>query len=315
MNKYDIPEERLQLFFNTAWERHRIYTLKTIGVPKPWTENYVFRNYYFCNVFRRIDKTTDYLVKNVIEPNEDNPELWKAIMLFRYISRLDTYKELQGHEFCFLWIYRWMRSMQERKIPIFTNAFIVNSKGIDGGWVDKVTYIFKLIQYFNREYTALSFDDTLKSMDRLEEAFTALKEAPGVGPFMAYQYCMDFAYSKRYLYSARDKFIWTYLGIGAQRGMNRLLHGEPKKTKILFDINIASWIYERWTDEIFKHLEDEIDFTYMQVKKVFSSVTRKDIENYYQPFRELHMGDVEHWLCEYDKFCRGGSKKRRYAGV
>jgi len=310
----EIPEKRLQLFFNTAWERHRIYVLKTLNMPKPWTKNLVFQQYCFCNVFRRIDKTTIELIDRVIDGRERNENLWKSIMLFRFISRISTYKELEGHEFDYKWMYAKLRTMQKNKEKIFTNAFIVNSRSPTGGWTDKVSYIFKLLKYFDESYGG-AFDISLRNFGSIKQTYEALLIAPGIGPFMAYQYCMDFAYSSRYLLHANDQCVWTSLGLGAKRGMNRLLYGQAKKTKILFDINIAGFIYNSWMDEIYNHIDEEIDKTYAIVKQIYDSVTREAIAEHYKWFRHLLLCDVEHWLCEYDKYCRGGSKKRSYPGV
>ena len=80
----------LERFFQIAWERHRIYVLKELGIQKPWTKDPIFLDYYFCNVFRYLDKTSKWIIKNAIELNEDNPELWKTIIMCRYISRIST---------------------------------------------------------------------------------------------------------------------------------------------------------------------------------------------------------------------------------
>lgn len=309
----DIPEKRLKKFFAIAWERHRIYTLKAMGMPKPWTDDPIFQQYCFCNVFRRIDKTTEYFVDLIINKNESYSDLWKSIILFRYISRISTYKELEGHEFDFSWMYKRLREMQRNKDKIFTNAFIVNSK-TSIGWSDKVTYIFKLLKYFEEEYPHNMFDTTLRHMGSISSTYTAMLSAPGIGPFMAYQYCMDFTYSSRYLLHAKDAYTWTSLGLGAVRGMNRLLYGRAMSNKILFDVKIAGHIFNEWLNEVYYHIEEEIDKTY-GVAFVLPDITRETIAKHYKWFRKLAMCDVEHWLCEYDKYCRGGSKKRRYSGI
>jgi len=314
MNK--IPQKRLDLFFETAWKRHKIYVLKEMGMKKPWTPDLILRSNYFCNVFRKLDKTSVRFIKQVIEPNEHRPDLWKTIMLFRYISRISTYDVLEGHEFDFHWMYYKLRDMQKNKEKIFTNAFIVNSKGIGGGWDDKVSYIFKLLKHIQDSYIQdkTSFDKLLQMIGSIKEAYGCFINLSGIGPFMAYQYCMDFAYSKRYLKNASDTYTWTSLGLGARRGMNRLLFGQAKSNKILFDLRIAANIYEEWRNEIFHNLDKKIDETYALLKMTNHSFKRIEIANLYEPFNHLKMCEVEHWLCEFDKYCRGGSKKRKYDG-
>ena len=312
----DIPEKRLRLFFDTAWERHRIHVLKTLSCPKPWTDQAVFQNYRFCNVFRKIDKTTAWLIQNVINPNQDNPLLWKTIMLYRYISKIETYEQLEGHEFDYQWIYTCMRNLQTLQQPIFTTAFILNTKGAGGTWMDRVSYIFTLLKHIEKIYgEPYHFHNLLFGYNDIEQVFNILLNLSGVGPFMAYQYCMDFTYAKPYLLNAGDRYIWTHLGLGAVRGMNRLLHGNATRNKILFVDQLSSYLYTRWVDDIFKNIEAEEQKTLNTIQHFRSDITALDIHKMYAPFSKLHMGDVEHWLCEFDKWCRGGSKKRRFQGT
>ena len=314
-----MNEKRLKRFCSTAWDRHRIYVLKELGIQKPWTKDPIFLNNFFCNVFRYLDKTSKWIIKEAIEPNEDNSELWKTIIMCRYISRIDTLERLKKYN-CLIddqqGAYRTLRTMQEHKEKIFTNAFIVNSK-TSKGWKDKVSYLFNLIKDIYDTFNCFP-DDYLTHVSRTEMLYEDLITFDGVGPFMAYQYTVDFTYSKRYLKKAIDKFEWTSLGLGAVRGMNRLLTGMPERTKILGAVHKATEVLEYWEDEVLWCLDKEIDITHeiLAVKGGFpvDKPTWRKIQKMYEPFRKLTLSDVEHWLCEYDKYMRGGSKKRRYYG-
>lgn len=315
----EITTNRMNRFASTAWERHSIYVLKELGLAKPWTSNPIFSNFYFCNVFRYLDKTSKYIIKNAIEPYEEEPSLWKTIIMCRYISRIDTLAILLQNG-CLInnqeQAYATLRDMQQTGRRIFTNAFIVNSK-TPSGWSDKVTYLFALLKEI---YYAMDTqpDTDIRCTYKMEDLYDKLLVLPGVGPFMAYQYTVDFTYSKRYLSQAWDILTWTALGLGAVRGMNRLLHGYPYKDKIKDGLQFAYEILQRWNKIIEQELENEIEKTW---KIVLNRWTHPDhppdrmtIDKMYYPFRSLTMMDVQHWLCEYDKYMRGGSKKRRYPG-
>ena len=162
----------IELFAKTAFERHRIYILKKYGVPKPWTTDKIFQNNFFCCTFRKLDKTTEWIIKNVIEPNEDNPDLWKSIIICRYISNINTLKEL--HERHLLInnnprLYDYLRQMQKDKKKIFTGAFICNSGIGEGQFVDKVSYLFILLEKLNNTNMELNF--ILKSTRYSENIF------------------------------------------------------------------------------------------------------------------------------------------------
>ncbi len=310
-----LPEETVNEFIATAFERHRIYILKELGVPKPWTASHVFGSYYFCNVFRRIDKTSAWIIENVIKPNERSLNLWKMIIMARYISRIDTLEDI-AHEGGFHDLRRAQEVLRYRKLrdlPIVTNAFVVNSKTTDG-YADKVTHLFRTIKFFQDNWPDMD-RDLCGSVD-LEHTYDLLITAPGCGPFMAYQYVCDMAYSSRYLLHAPDALEWAQLGLGAMRGMNRILKNENIKTKIPNALECVQELYYRWhswcTPSV---MRDEREKTCNLVPDHMQNAANWHfVDKAYQLFYETKLCDAQHWLCEYDKFKRGGSAKRRYDG-
>ncbi len=318
-----MNEKRLKKFCSTAWERHRIYVLKELGIAKPWTKDPIYLDNFFCNVFRYLDKTSKYIIEEVIKPNEDNSELWKTIIVCRYISRLDTLQQLNKNKLLInnqRALYEYLREMQYDKEKIFTNAFIVNSK-TSKGWKDKVTYLFNLIKDVYDEFNC-DPDDHFKYTCSMKTMYEDLIQFDGVGPFMAYQYTVDFTYSKHYLKNAADTYEWTALGLGAVRGLNRILTGMPVRTKIPDSVKLSMEILTYWEDEVLWNFTKEVNKTWEIVNSVYPNrgYNNYDTPNYpwlvvaYEPFYNLTLSDCEHWLCEFDKYMRGGSKKRRYYG-
>lgn len=305
----------LSKFFGSAWERHRIYVLKELNAPKPWSQSSVFQRYYFCNVFRDLDKTSLF-IRQVIHQHEDDPRLWKAIFLMRYISKLETLQDLHeknailDHDKA----YRLMRTWTSNGRKLFTSAFIVNSRA-RGEWVDKITYIFRLIKEVHGRMNE-NPDIYLRHMQLMESCYYTLYGLPGVGGFMAYQYTVDLHYAQRYLANVRDARTWTALGIGALRGMNRLLGNPAKKTRIPNQIDLTQEILKRWEAEVFDNKPFEMQKTYESLPEEMKTQENfKRVVQLYARFHALELSDVQHWLCEYDKYMRGGSQKRRYPGV
>ena len=153
--------------------------------------------------------------------------------------------------------------------------------------------------------------------EQLYEFYKYLKLFPGVGSFMAYEYVTDFSYSKRYLASSPEIYTWCELGLGAVRGMNILIRGFASKKKIHDKNNLTRYVFSKWIEYIKQNLEKEIDRTIITYKNSYelSHDVIGKINQMYAPFKKLTMREVEHWLCEYDKYCRGGSKKRKYNGA
>lgn len=305
----------LNLFFKTAYERHRIYVLKKHGCPKPWTEDKIFQNYRFCCTFRHLDKTSQWINHKLIHPNYANPNLWRIIIIARFISRISTLKKVKVilenyHDFvdALKEIYNELRRMQAAGEPIFTTAFIVNS-GLGGGqYVDKVSYLFILLKIMIRTYP--NFDEELISTASLQSIYHKLMEFAGISEFMSYQYLCDFKYSNRYLNNTEDDNTWVVLGIGAKRGLRRLLYNNHKGG--LINLNDCIYILQEWKKHVEKTIEDEYTNTYCDLMGYCKN--EFNIIDEYKPFTDLKLHNVEHWLCEYDKYCRGGSKKRKYNG-
>lgn len=303
----------LHKFFATAWERHHIYVLKELGMPKPWTKNPIFLDNFFCNVFRDLDKTSVF-IRKVINENENNPDLWKLIIMMRYISRLGTLETLydlgllKGDIGTQQALHNYLRNARSRGVKLFTSAFIVNSRA-RGVWKDKVSYMFSLLKEIYYVFDCRP-DEIIQGLSKLEDSYNRLYGLPGVGPFMAYQFTIDFSYSQRYLANVEDEQTWTALGLGAIRGMNRLLGNPPTKNKIEKSGAKARGILYAWILEVLSGLNTEVARTV----KLTGPNLRYDVEELYEPFRNLKLCDVQHWLCEYDKYMRGGSKKRGYLG-
>jgi len=301
----------IELFVKTCFERHRIYLLKKYGCPKPWTEDKIFQNWAFCCSFRKLDKTSAWIIENIIKPNEDNPKLWKSIIVCRFLSRLEVLKELHEKDLLidnFKELYYYLRQMQKDKRKIVTNAFICNSGIGEGEFIDKVSYLFLLLSRIKKAY---DFDELLRYRFTNEYTFDKLKEFPGIGNFMAYQYICDFNYSERYA-NHKDEKTWTVLGLGAVRGINRLTGNKIRK-KLPSGINsdiLVQEIYKEWKVKICEYIYEEIKLTHDKIKEI----EYIEIERECEPFLNIKLCDVQHWLCEYDKYCRGGSKKRRYHG-
>ena len=148
-------------------------------------------------------------------------------------------------------------------------------------------------------------DVRFKDTSKIETIFDIMKVYGGVGGFMAYEYATDFTYSKRYSESPKvDKYTWLNLGPGAVRGLNRLLHGKPLKTKPPYALDLCLDILKRWKEWTYAKGVNLPEKSKCPI--LYSAVT--------YTYKHLDMRTVEHWLCEFDKYERGGSSKRNYDG-
>ena len=51
------------LYWYFAYERQNIFLKKEKGLPAPWTDDPILREYKFCNSYRVNDRVSQYLLK------------------------------------------------------------------------------------------------------------------------------------------------------------------------------------------------------------------------------------------------------------
>ena len=299
----EFVEKRVKHFINLALERHKIYVLKEkYKAKKPWTQDPIFLKYRFCNVFRRLDKVTDYIVKTVIKPNETNPRLWEYIIISRYFSKLQTIglitDLIEKCHYTYSKVIEVLYILYKKKQVLTTSAFILNPLK-DGR--PKFLTPFIIIEELKRDLEHMGgFDRWVKEdVYEIETMVNCFKTCTATAGFMAYEYATDFVYSKRYFKDLPlDYYTYGNFTIGSLRGLKRLLGLSPKdKTKLpIKELTIE--LLSLWQIYINKNI-----------------IINEDTH----AFHDLSMREVEHWLCEYDKYMRiyngeATRLKRRYNG-
>lgn len=285
----EFNQDALELFLYSAVERHHVYKNRQAGLPKPWSEDPIYVNYFFCNVFRQYDKCTRWIIKNVIPLNR-----WELIILYRYISTMDLFIEIEQRGIIedLQAVKYFLADTRRLNRPMFNGCFLRNpstSYGVVETWLAPF-YIIKDIENY-REYLY-----EVVQMQSLECMVGFLKQFKGTAGFMAYEYACDFEYSN--WFNPTDKYSWANPGPGAERGMSLLLTGRDDKK---FSKSSQEWLgYAR---ELFK---------------IMQAVFNKEF-----PEEDFSMREVEHWLCEFQKYIKyrslyyGGPKvrHRKYNGA
>ena len=86
-----ISIDNLKLFYYYVTERYNIYKKRELGIPAPWTDDPILKEYKFTNVRREHDRTSKWLIENISNnpmlPYEDR--FWRTI-LFRIYNRIET---------------------------------------------------------------------------------------------------------------------------------------------------------------------------------------------------------------------------------
>lgn len=272
---------QIDKFFATAKERYLIKLRRESGQPYPWTTDPVFGRWFFCNVHREDDRTTRWFAENIRSKLEGLP-LLHATLIFRQFNRIET---IEGVLDLILngWDSSEARARLQGERPLVTGAYMLktptNMNKLDGTlWIiDHAIPMLTQMYSFNPWQT-------------LQDAWKDLKRIPFIGPFLAYEIVSDLRWT-HILCNSSDIMTWANFGPGATHGLGRVFHGYNKH----FDRNSS---------------EDQ---------EIMNSLARKLLDKAHQhwpsEWRPWEMREVEHWLCEYDKYCRGEANerlKRRY---
>lgn len=190
-------------------ERELIRAQKEEGSPKPWTKDPVLQSYRFCNVNRNDDKVSKWIYERWINPNENHPNLPRAILLSRLVNWPDTLNEIG-------FPYEWNPTVYAKKIgerirrgdKTWTGAYMVTAE-MDG--TPKHESVCKTVD-------ALDFPMAKTCL----EVWKQLQVLPRIGSFMAAQVVADLKRTK-YLGPSPDYWSFCAPGPGSMKGLNKLL--------------------------------------------------------------------------------------------
>lgn len=231
--------EMQKLFLYWINERESIRVKKEQGLPKPWTNDVIFQQYKFTNVEREKDTVSIWIKENWIDPYQDHPNLWFAMIVARLFNWPPTLErigfpdfrepirdkigefEINTKEQFTFWLnhcrahLKILRDVKHQKV--FTGAYLVSTNGVQ---MDKIDYILdRVLTPIWENGRAPTKEDTLESY------WEFLTQFDGLGSFMAGQVIADLKYSPL-LENAFDWWTWAPLGPGSIRGLNRY-HGRP----------------------------------------------------------------------------------------
>lgn len=272
---------RVESFFSFARARHQIYLDRAAGKPAPWTDDPVLQQFRFTNVYRELDRTTVWFRQRVRDPLRCDPRVLLATIAFRWFNRIETGEVIKDL------FYAWDSDEARRRLagvsPVVTGAYIIKTP--DG--MNKLDGVLWCI-----DQCAADIDRLCAAMHgaSLQEAWRTLCEMPFMGPFMAYEVITDLRYTYL-LVDAHDVLTWANPGPGCRRGLSRVC-GRDKE-----------YYRSGQEAEILEHMQDLLYLSGAYFDK--------------QPdWPKWEMREVEHLLCEFDKFERAtngeGRPKQRF---
>lgn len=269
--------KHLERFVAFITERHRIYQRRKAHEPAPWTRDPILATYRFCNVYRELDRTTQWIEMNWRTPYQKLEDLWFAMVVARFINHPPTLSEFslpgKWSKSEFLNVMDRRRTMGEKA---YGSAYIIATSGES---MDKAVYLgnYVLDPMWKKR-------DTLRPRkgDTLQAFYSRLMENVGMGSFMTAQVIADMKYVAPLL-DATDWWTFAASGPGSRRGMSYLMGYDPR----------TPWKEHEWRDALAELA--------VRVKPRIKEVK----------LPRLHAQDLQNCLCEFSKYRRTQLKTGR----
>lgn len=272
-------------------EREKIRKLKESGAPRPWTKDHILQTYRFCNVRRKDDKVSQWLINNVYNKGWETPD-WQDFVMFaalcRHINWPPTIQEILEAGAYKPGIFlpglaiKVIEARKARGEKAYTSAYIIKGSGETG--VAKSEYVVNFLCYsgISQCIDDLAFAISSKSKRRVIETFDSIHNWGG---FMAGQVADDLTWCSL-LKDATDIYDWAPIGPGSTRGFNRMMGR-----------NLGSTIKDKeWSDAL----------------KYWKALIVVELGD---EFMDMTAHDIQNVLCEFDKYIRvkeGGRMKSIY---
>lgn len=341
----------IDAFFAFARERHSVYLRRQAGQPWPWTTDPILQKYRFTNVFRELDATTVWFREHVREPMRHKPEVLLATVLFRWFNRIRTGEAV----FCQSMFDKdtqcvppWdvvenlgverLKNVRSGILsycgrgPYVTGAYIIKTP--DG--YTKLDGVLQCVQWFMEQghsYDKIFAGDkacmvyhtsgTWRAIAEdclhpdwqlsLEQMWKWLRQFPYLGDFMAYEVVTDLRHTDL-LCDAPDIMSWANPGPGAARGASRVFHdGDKDRYNQHRDKQHIIGLMQ----ELLAYSQDS---RYWPKQEELGMMPPEYARNWERslllgPWPSWEMREVEHTLCEFDKYERVRTGQGRPRGV
>lgn len=275
-------EEIFQYYFYFIQERMNIFWNK-YNNTQPLTTDEILRVHKFTNVYRAMDRVSQYLIRNVIYKENSflDEDILLRIIVFKIFNKPDTWEYLENKvglitikNFDLNRINQALFELKQVQ-PIFNNAYMMTGTH---SLYNHLNYKHeKWLEMVKNELIGNSILKKIINSNLLSEVYELLRSCSFIGDFLAYQYAIDMNYSSVIDFS-ENSFVKA--GIGAIRGIKKCY--EPLSKKYSFEDAI------KYTQNNFEYFQNK--FGYTEFRPLFGRVPT--------------LMDLQNCFCETDKYLR-----------
>lgn len=211
-------------YWRFAAERQRIFFARARGAARPWTGDPVLSIYKFTNAYRASDRTSQYLIRQVIYRDglpRSPREVFFRIILFKLFNKIETWEMLERslgavafEEYSFARYDDILTRERRRGARIYSAAYVMPTGRSAFGHSVKHRNHLELLERMMDD----DLPDRLTDAGSMREGFKMLRAYPGVGDFLAYQFISDVNYSEIVDFSEME---FVVPGLGARDGLRK----------------------------------------------------------------------------------------------
>jgi len=293
-----VDFEELKGFFSYMAERHNIWHRRFIlKKPRPWTKDPILRDYNFTNVYRELDRNTQWLLTHVVHSPKYASvmsQVWGTIV-FRYFNKPSLFEYMGGipsfEEYDHAVFERKVLEYQSKFGRVFTDAYTINPPKYKDDIKKGLTRFYcNHIRVLHRRLPKMM--ERLEEMKKPEEFMKMMCELSCIANFLAYEVYCDLTYTDWFPFTDSD---YVNPGPGALLGL-RILYPRYKKWRSRNRAMSMIASLSTCSDSYFRHFGLSIP---------------------YWNGKHLGLRSIEHSLCEYAKYWkmreRIGKQRKRFS--
>lgn len=247
------PNENFDHFLYWICERMNVFWRKYNGNKAPLSEDPILRDYKFTNVYRCLDRVSQYLLREVIyNGKEYEPEdMFFRILVFKHFNKCETWDYL---------IEKFGDITYETGLDNIADA--LDELLAQGETIYGNAYIVNCCFYQFPEYTHIKgmskhrahfriFEDEIFSNGHIydfleaksfEQLYTIFRNMRIYGDFTAQQYAIDMNYSPLFNFT-ENEFVVT--GPGSLKGIGWTFDGTGKRYKY---VETIKWVHDNFEE-------------------------------------------------------------------
>ncbi|CDU22482.1 related to SET2-Histone methyltransferase [Sporisorium scitamineum] len=283
-----LNEEAFKTFFQYAHDRHDVFLKRKQGKPQEeWTDDPVLSSTKFANIYRVLDRSTQYVLTQVVQDGpQELEEVCFRIFLFRSFARISTYEVIKGAlggpptlaSFSPAAYENILMSHIGAGNPVYGSSYFIPAPR-----EFRTQYPFqstlRLIQLMIR----MRLPDRLAGLHHMHDAHALLSTFPSLGPFLAMQLLLDLNLSEHFDFSEEE---FAACGPGSRNCLVDIFG----KFVSGFELEAMRWIQDN---------QDHYWAKYGITDVPHLCPARKP---------GLNVVDIEHTLCEVFKYRRAKSR-------